>query len=1203
MEHTSSTLASAGKENTRPWVTKPTAVPKTPTARVGVNNPGRTAAATTSKRAAAAGRSGGRGSALSLRADGNGGGPSSALRAKTTAAASSAVRRKRQGEEIADVSNSSGDFTGPQRVRINSNSVPADISLSFWSLPASTPDSKSGGGRLTSKTVTKGTAAGGKSASASTRKRARGGGTPQAVETTVTTAATRAEARHQASKWSSGATASTTATGSSASDPSAAAKTDRAAAAATAKVDSVPSNPFGTDISHILSWKPAPRQNAAGSDGTGGSPTTGSASTNTTPEAGSKQEQHSSTGGPSTQQPTAAATGSFGRSSASSSFMTVASSGDGSRGRTAGGVGEEAGVGAAGRPRTRAPPLKSFAKWPPARTTPTEMGTATVSARPAISSLEALRVRVVKKVGEKSDDGDDGGGGPSSDDDGDDDGDDDDSFEVDLKLEAYDAEVRRRSADAAVAPRPGAVESRSSSISAGARPPSRFRTTSAAETAPGALITATAGASHEGGSRAGGLPGTGAGPAAAAASVEEKAPSEPAVSGTSAPRGPASSVITTHDLGANGCGNRGRGFLERGGSGGGGGGGGPLWRSASGTGGARDEAGMYEVAEEDEDMSLTIGTGSGRPMVPVMTGGGAGSGGNLRGRRQGGGNAASRNGTGVAAQDPGGTAAAAAALPVCEHSPLSACVSSSSSSSSSDPRVFSAEEGGSKGDLRANVGSKWTDNSDRGGGSAGSEGLGDGGSSSSGLLGIGGRGCSFDKPGNVVAFDQSSVSHKRSWSEVMVNGVLYLKTAQIGRGGSSKVFRVVAPDCEMLALKVVKVDNHAENAKGLLDSYSNEIELLKSLQGNRFIINLENSEVDRRRGLIYIVLELGETDLDQLMRQYKANIASSRADPKALGLFPGGLDANFVRVIWQQMLKAVQAMHEQRVVHGDLKPANFVFVKGSLKLIDFGIAKAISNDTTNISRDSRVGTMNYMCPEAFEDTGNGELDPATGSQKPVIKQGRPSDIWSLGCILYQMAHGKTPFSHLGMLNKIRAITDPTHAIAFSDLEDGFLVETLRACLRRDPSERASIGGTDGLLSHPYLHPTAARDAANALAVRANALAARANARAADLEKTLETKAEERVEGVKRELSARYEEMVAAEVTKAVAAEQAKQMAGLSIAKSALKHIIANTVRVLHAEKYSGGSSLDRANLDRITGLVIDLGRGGGGGIQATGTRQ
>ncbi|CAM9710144.1 unnamed protein product, partial [Hapterophycus canaliculatus] len=119
----------------------------------------------------------------------------------------------------------------------------------------------------------------------------------------------------------------------------------------------------------------------------------------------------------------------------------------------------------------------------------------------------------------------------------------------------------------------------------------------------------------------------------------------------------------------------------------------------------------------------------------------------------------------------------------------------------------------------------------------------------------------------AVAFAQGASSH--GWSEVMVNGVRYLKTAQIGRGGSSEVFRVVAPDCQMMALKVVKVDNRVENAQALIDSYSNEIELLKKLQGNRFIITLENSEVDRHRGLISIVLELGETDLDRLMRQYK----------------------------------------------------------------------------------------------------------------------------------------------------------------------------------------------------------------------------------------------------------------------------------------------------------------------------------------------
>lgn len=58
----------------------------------------------------------------------------------------------------------------------------------------------------------------------------------------------------------------------------------------------------------------------------------------------------------------------------------------------------------------------------------------------------------------------------------------------------------------------------------------------------------------------------------------------------------------------------------------------------------------------------------------------------------------------------------------------------------------------------------------------------------------------------------------------------------------------------------------------------------------------------------------------------------------------------------QQMLEAVNTIHEERIVHSDLKPANFLLVKGSLKLIDFGIAKAIMSDTTNIQRDSQVRT-------------------------------------------------------------------------------------------------------------------------------------------------------------------------------------------------------------------------------------------------------
>ena len=64
-------------------------------------------------------------------------------------------------------------------------------------------------------------------------------------------------------------------------------------------------------------------------------------------------------------------------------------------------------------------------------------------------------------------------------------------------------------------------------------------------------------------------------------------------------------------------------------------------------------------------------------------------------------------------------------------------------------------------------------------------------------------------------------------------------------------------------------------------------------------------------------------------------------------------------------LQAVHIIHEARIVHSDLKPANFLMVEGTLKLIDFGIAKAISSDTTSIARESQVGTLNYMSPEAL----------------------------------------------------------------------------------------------------------------------------------------------------------------------------------------------------------------------------------------------
>ncbi|KAL6637691.1 hypothetical protein ACP70R_025263 [Stipagrostis hirtigluma subsp. patula] len=304
-----------------------------------------------------------------------------------------------------------------------------------------------------------------------------------------------------------------------------------------------------------------------------------------------------------------------------------------------------------------------------------------------------------------------------------------------------------------------------------------------------------------------------------------------------------------------------------------------------------------------------------------------------------------------------------------------------------------------------------------------------------------------------------------------VNGKLYQKLGKIGSGGSSEVHKVISAECVIYALKKIKLKGRDyPTAYG----FCQEIEYLNKLKGKSNIIQLIDYEVTDKNLLledsmsprkdgrikddhyIYMVLEFGEIDLAHMVAQKwkERNNANMK------------IDENWLRFYWQQMLEAVNTIHEERIVHSDLKPANFMLVRGSLKLIDFGIAKAIMNDTTNIQRDAQVGTLNYMSPEAFmcndQDAGGN-----------IIKCGRPSDIWSLGCILYQMVYGKTPFAdYKTFWAKFKEVTNRNHKIKYEPVDNPWLIDLMQRCLAWDRDERWRI---PQLLQHPFLNPPVPRD--------------------------------------------------------------------------------------------------------------------------------
>ncbi|KAM3586653.1 Protein kinase of the Mitotic Exit Network [Umbelopsis sp. WA50703] len=248
----------------------------------------------------------------------------------------------------------------------------------------------------------------------------------------------------------------------------------------------------------------------------------------------------------------------------------------------------------------------------------------------------------------------------------------------------------------------------------------------------------------------------------------------------------------------------------------------------------------------------------------------------------------------------------------------------------------------------------------------------------------------------------------------------------IGKGQYGSVYKALNLGTgQMVAVKRIALEN--ANAKEI-DELMKEVDLLKSLTHPN-VVQYEGFSFSENH--LNIILEYVEN-------------GSLRNTLQAFGAFPERLVASYcVRI-----LQGLSYLHQNEVVHCDLKAANILTTKGgNVKLTDFGVSL---NLKMNSVEDGVVaGTPNWMAPEIIE------LKGACFE----------SDIWSLGCTIIELCTGKPPYADLiAMATLFRIVEDDCPPLPDNISEE--LQDFLRRCFRKVAADRPS---PEQLLNHKWIH--------------------------------------------------------------------------------------------------------------------------------------
>ncbi|EPS72830.1 hypothetical protein M569_01927 [Genlisea aurea] len=255
----------------------------------------------------------------------------------------------------------------------------------------------------------------------------------------------------------------------------------------------------------------------------------------------------------------------------------------------------------------------------------------------------------------------------------------------------------------------------------------------------------------------------------------------------------------------------------------------------------------------------------------------------------------------------------------------------------------------------------------------------------------------------------------------------YMLGDEIGKGAYGRVYKGLdLENGDFVAIKQVSLENIAQEDLNII---MQEIDLLKNLNHKNIVKYLGSLKT---KSHLHIILEYVENGS-------LANIIK----PNKFGPFPESLVALYIA----QVLEGLVYLHEQGVIHRDIKGANILTTKeGLVKLADFGVATKLNE--ADLNTHSVVGTPYWMAPEVIEMSG-------------VCAA---SDIWSVGCTVIELLTCLPPYYDLQPMPALYRIVQDEHP----PIPDGLspaITDFLRQCFQKDARQRPDA---KTLLSHPWI---------------------------------------------------------------------------------------------------------------------------------------